>query len=109
MKESQFGFEYSWADLQPIRPLMVVVLIAQILGAAVSLALARFPNLFESLWFGGAIATFPAFVIGAVLQAKLRPGSLGENRIMVRRLGMIALLLTVIAIAMPVLGFGRAP
>jgi len=109
MKESQFGFEYSWADLQPIRPLAITVIAAQVLGAAVGLAAPQFPHWFESLWFGAALATFPAFVVGALLQTKLRPGTLSENRVMVRRLGMIALLLSVIAVAMSVLGWGRAP
>jgi hypothetical protein len=109
MKESKFGFEYSWADLQPIRILVLTVLVAQCLGAAAGLAFPRFPHWFHSLWFGGAMATFPAFLLGAALQGRLRPDSLGQNRVMVRRLGLIALLLTAIAIAMPVLGFGHAP
>ena len=103
MKESQFGFEYSWADLKPIRALMVIVITAQLLGAAVSVLLSRFPDWFESAWFGGAVATFPAFLVGAAVQARVRPGSLSENKVMVRRLGLIAALLTAIAFAMPML------
>jgi hypothetical protein len=106
MKESQFGFEYSWADLKPIRVLMVTIITAQLLGGAVGLLVPRFPGWFESFWFGGAVATFPAFLLGAVIQAQVRPGSLSENKVMVRRLGLIAALLTAIAFAMPVLGFG---
>lgn len=107
MKESQFGFEYSWSDLRPIRALAVVVFGAQIIGAALGLMLPRFPRWFESMWFGGALATFPAFLIGLLVQARLKPGSLSEHKVMVRRLGLIAAFLTVFAIAMPLFGFGQ--
>ena len=107
MKESQFGFEYSWADLQPVRALAVIVFGAQIAGALVGLVFPQFPRWLESLWFGGAIATFPAFLVGLVVQSRLRPGSITENRIMVRRFGFIALFLSAFALAMPLFGFGK--
>ena len=107
MKESQFGFSYSWSDLQPVRALVVTVGAAQVLGAIIGLAVPRFPDWFESLWFGAAVATFPAFLIGLAIQVRIKPGSLSENKVMVRRLGLIAVFLTVIAFAMPILGFGR--
>ena len=106
MKESQFGFEYSWADLQPIRALFVTVLVAQIIGAAAGLFLSDSESWFLRLWFGGAVATFPAFVLGLVVQTRARPGSISENRVIVRRLGLIALLLSIAAPLMAKLGFG---
>lgn len=107
MKESQFGFQYSWADLQPVRALAVIVFGAQIAGALAGLAFPQFPRWFESLWFGAAIATFPAFLVGLVVQSRLRPGSLTENRTMVRRFGLISLFLSAFALAMPLFGFGE--
>lgn len=107
MKETPFGFEYSWSDLKPVRVLAVTVLVAQVAGAALGFTFQRFPDWFESVWFGAALATFPAFLVGLVAQAGVRPGSIAENATMVRRLGLIALFLTFFAIAMPVLGFGK--
>jgi hypothetical protein len=107
MKESQFGFQYSWSDLQPVRALAVIVVGAQIAGALAGLAFPHFPRWFESLWFGAAIATFPAFLVGMAVQSRLRPGSLTENRTMVRRLGLISLFLSAFALAMPLFGFGQ--
>ena len=107
MKESQFGFEYSWSDLKPIRALSVTVLAAQTLGAGIGLFLPRFPQWLESLWFGAALATFPAFLVGVIIQAHVKPGSVGANRVIVRRLGLISALLTIFAIAMPLFGFGQ--
>jgi hypothetical protein len=105
VKESPFGFEYSWSDLQPIRALAVTVVLAQILGALLALFLAHHSTLFLKLWFGGAVATFPAFLVGLAIQARLQPGSIGENSFMVRRFGLIALLLSLAAIFMTLLGF----
>lgn len=107
MKESRFGFEYTWSDLRPIRALSVTMLVAQILGAAVGMAVPRFPQWFESMWFGAAVCTLPAFAIGLVIQAHAKPGSLSQNKVMVRRVGLISAGLTAFALAMPLLGFGR--
>jgi hypothetical protein len=107
MKESQFGFEYTWEDLQPVRALALIVFGVQIAGGLAGLAFPQFPRWFESMWFGAAIATFPAFLVGLVVQSKLSPGSISENRTMVRRLGLIALFLSAFAIAMPFFGFGK--
>jgi hypothetical protein len=108
MRESQLGFEYSWADLKPIRVLAVTVIALQLVGAAVGLALPRFPGWFESLWFGAAITTFPAFLLGAFLQSRLTPGRISQHKVMVWRCGLIAAVLSAAALAMSILGFGNA-
>jgi hypothetical protein len=105
MKDSAWGFEYTWADLQPVRALAVTVIAGQVAGGLLGVLFPQFSRWFESLWFGAAFATLPAFVVGAVIQAYLRPGSLGENKVMVRRLGIVACLLAAFALAMPMLGF----
>ena len=105
MKESQLGFEYSWSDVQPVRALVVTITAAQIGGAILGLLFASRSSWILNLWFGGAVATFPAFLVGLYLQAHIRPGSIAQNHIMVRRIGLIALLLSIVAVFMPVLGF----
>lgn len=101
MKESQFGFEYSWEDLRPVRPLTIIVFGAQIVGGAVGAFLHPFPRIFVCLWFGAAILTLPAFLVGLVVQSRVKPGSLRENIVMVRRLGLIAAFLSAMAIGIP--------
>lgn len=105
MRESQLGFEYSWADLQPIRALVLVVLAAQLVCMVLGLLYAPQGEWFHRLWFGGAIATLPAFVVGLLVQSWVRPGSIGQNVVMVRRLGLIAAVLSLVAFFMPQLGF----
>ena len=105
MKESQLGFEYSWADLQSIRALAVTVILLQIAGLVLGLALAHQSTWLLRAWFGGALVTFPAFLLGLAIQSRVQPGGISENRVLVRRLGLIAFLLSAMAVGMPVLGF----
>jgi undecaprenyl pyrophosphate phosphatase UppP len=104
MKESQFGFHYTWADLQPVRPLAVTVFAAQIIGMILGWLFGKHPELFMKLWFGGALATLPAFLLGLVVQKQMRPGSISENSTMVWRMGLVATAITLVAIAFPNLG-----
>jgi hypothetical protein len=106
MRESQLGFQYSWADLQPVRALAITVLVAQLAGALLGFFFAAQSSWFMRLWLGGALATFPAFLVGLAIQSRIRPGSIGENRVLVRRLGLIAFLLSVVAAFMPMLELG---
>ena len=84
-----------------MHPLFIAVLVAQVLGAALGLIVEQFPATFENLWFGGAIATFPGFLVGLPVQRQIRPESIAENRVMVRRVGLVALILTVGGVTMP--------
>jgi hypothetical protein len=101
MKESQFGFSYSWGDLQPVRPLFLTMLVAQVLGAAVALWLAAYPSWFDNAWTGGAAATFPGFLVGLSIQYRLRPVAVSEHRVLVRRMGLLALVFSLAAFVMP--------
>jgi hypothetical protein len=101
MRESQFGFEYTWDDLKVIRPLALTVLAGQLIGAGVGVLVATYANLFANIWAGAAIATFPCFLLGLVIQRQRNPDALRENRTMVRRLGLIALVLSLAVFVMP--------
>src|SRR5579863_2456209 len=108
MRESPFGFAYSWSELFSVRALAITVLVFQILGAGLGVTFKRFPDWFESLWFGGAVASFPGFLLGLYIQSILYPGTIEQNRVMLRRLGLVALLLSCAALALPVLGLVHA-
>jgi hypothetical protein len=101
MRDNQFGFEYSWADLQPIRLLVIVVISFQVAGSVVGLWVAHFSEWFSDLWAGGAIATFPGFLLGFIAQRLRDPSSISGNRVMVRRLGLIALVISLSVLVMP--------
>ena len=101
MEENQFGFEYSWTDLRPVRTLMTVVLVFQVGGALLGLLLAHYSEWFSNVWAGGAIATLPGFVAGFIAQRAKDPASISVNKVMVRRLALVAVLLSLSAFIMP--------
>ena len=108
MRESPFGFQYSWKDLQPVRPLFLTLLAAQIIGSVICLLLAPLPQLLDNLWMGGALCTFPGYLLGLLVQLRIRPGSIEENKVMVQRMGLITFALTIAAIVLPRVGLIHA-
>ena len=60
-----------------------------------------FDTMFKSLWRGGAIASFPGFFLGAIVQAVLRPGSIQQNGGMFGFLGFMALVISAIGYYFP--------
>ncbi|MBK8073878.1 MAG: hypothetical protein IPK34_18445 [Ramlibacter sp.] len=105
MKDSPFGFSYSWSDLQAVRLLAYSSFGAQIVGSLLGFLVAPFPDMFERIWFGGASITFPAFLVGLWLEAQFHPGNITENKVMVRRMGLISAALSAASVALYV---GRA-
>lgn len=96
MQDSQFGFRYSWADLQPIRPLATTAFIVQIIGAVLGWWLAPFPVFNVNIIAGGFAASFPGFLIGLLIQLCVNPVALREQSVMVRRMGLISLLFSLL-------------
>jgi hypothetical protein len=107
MRDDHFGFGYTWKDLPPIKGLVAFVLLFQLLGLGLGALFPRFPSTFDSAWFGGAIATFPAFAAGLILQLKLNRANIIENKRMVWHLGLVAAALFAFALAMPLLGYNE--
>lgn len=107
MRDDHSGLRYTWQDLAPIRGLFAFVVLFQFIGIGIGALLPRFPSIFDSAWFGGAIATFPAFVAGLLIQLKLNRPSITENKRMVWHLGLLAAAFFVFALAMPWLGYGE--
>jgi hypothetical protein len=101
VRESQFGFRYTWEDMRPVRALSIAVLALQILGAAIGLWVAKYPTWFANLWAGGALASLPGFLFGLIVQRFASPGSLSANMVMVRRMGLIAVLMTLSVFIVP--------
>ena len=101
MSDSGLKLNYSWEDLKPVRPLFVTVLIAQAIGAALSLSAQGFSDWYQTAWFGGALATFPGYLVGLFVQRHTRPGSITSNRPAVLFLGVISLILFIAALTFP--------
>lgn len=94
MRESQFGFSYTWEDMQPVRPLIATVLVLQLLGGLSEMVASVYPSWFANLWGGGALATLPGYLLGLLIQRQVNAQRIREHIVMVRRMGLIALALT---------------
>jgi hypothetical protein len=101
MKENQSGFDFNWGEFQPLRALSVVIAVAQCAGVGVSLWVGHYPSWFENLWFGGALATFPGYLVGLAVQGHLKPNSLVVCRPLARRMGMVSAVLSLAAFVVP--------
>lgn len=101
MEESPFGFEYSWEDLQPVRALAITVLVAQFVGAGLGWAVAAYSEWFLNLWVGAAFATLPGYVVGLLIQHIADPEALGDNHVMVTRIGLVAAVLSLMGFFAP--------
>ena len=107
MRDDHFSFRYTWSDLAPIRGLFAFVVVFQVIGLGLGALFPRFPGIFDSAWFGGAIATLPSFVAGVLIQLKLNRPSITDNKRLVWHLGLVAAALFAFALAMPLLGYGE--
>jgi hypothetical protein len=101
MAQSDYNFEYSWEDLKPVRPLSVCMLVAQVLGLLAGLVFGRDGGWVERAFVWGASATFPGYLLGLWVQTVMMPGSLGRNRVMVRRVGWLAAFFSLFALVFP--------
>ena len=101
MKENDSGFDVNLGDFQPLRALSLVIAAAQCVGVGVSLFVGHYPTWFENLWFGGALATFPGYLIGLAVQHQLKPNSLVVCRALVRRMGLVSAVLSLAAFVVP--------
>lgn len=104
MKESQFSFEYSEKDLEPVRPLFTTMIVVQVLAALVAAVRHWLPTLTENLVIVAFLAAFPGYLVGLYVQTIRVPGSLGHNKILVRRLGFIAAFLSANALVFFIAG-----
>ena len=87
------------SELKPLWPMLLMIGVAQILGAWDGRTAYDLPTLFDRIWAGGAVMTLPGFVVGLIAQKMLRPGVLGEKRLTILLIGGIATILTLAALA----------
>ena len=87
-------------DLKSVWRIIVAVLLCQLVGGAITLALSMHHFWFMNLWLGGAAGTLPGFALGVVWQLK----SIAPDR---RWIG-VASFLGFLAIAIAGMAFGVA-
>jgi hypothetical protein len=95
-------------DAQPVAVLFWTIVITIIIGGIVGMAIGYYPDWFINMWLGGALAGFPAFLSGLLIQSKLTPGRLSQNKGVVYFLGSITLAVSSVAIFGLILGWFSA-
>jgi hypothetical protein len=90
----------TFSDLKSVWRIIVAVILCQLVGGAVGLAVSMHHFWFMNLWLGGAAGTLPGFVLGVVWQLKSRP----EGRSWVG----IAFFFGFLAVAITAMAFGVA-
>ena len=108
MREHSSGFEHERGEFQPLRALSLVIAASQCVGAGVSLWVGHYPGWFENLWFGGALATLPGYLVGLAVQRHVSPNSMVLCRTLIKRMGLVSVVLTLSALAVPLGAFGTA-
>ncbi|QWP77643.1 hypothetical protein J5226_04320 [Lysobacter sp. K5869] len=98
MRETPYGFHYSWSDLEPIRPLTLTVFATQLAGSALGYFGLPVESAFDRIWIGGAFATLPGYLAGCAVQYLVQPQRFDEHALMIKRFGGIAVALSVVAL-----------
>ena len=96
LNRSDFG-----AELVALWRVVVAVVLAQIVGGAVSVCVGSFGFWFIDFWYGGAVATVFGYAIGLVWQTKVVRESWGKHRSMLLFMGLASLVLCVAAFVLP--------
>lgn len=100
MQRSVFHINYSWADLKPIRPAVIIVGAFQLLGAGLGYLYLGLSNWFDNLWFGGAFTTLPGAILGICFLYMTRADSIKANRLMCVHFLLVASTLTIVGLLM---------
>jgi hypothetical protein len=106
MIEESSGLEFNRGEFRPLRALSLVIAAAQCVGAGMSLWVGHYPGWFENLWFGGALATFPGYLIGLAVQRQVSPNSLVVCRTLIKRMALVSIVLSLSALVVPLGAFG---
>jgi len=89
----------AWSQLWAVRWLSGTFLILQLIFGAIGVWAFSYRSPFINFWMGAALSMVPGFVIGFFIQRRMNPAKLSENDFTVRLLGLMAVAVTVFAVA----------
>ena len=89
-----------WQIIKPVWRILVIILIIQIVGGITAVSDNIYGHIVVDFWFGGAVSTFPGFLIGLVWH-KFSVKDLSKDSGVILFVGLICLILTIAAFVMP--------
>src|SRR5450631_2515585 len=97
MKSHRDPFSYS--KLWEVRWLTGTFVAIQLLFGMVGTVVFSYRSTFENFWMGGALSMIPGFLVGLLIQHNAAPAKISENKWTVVLLGLIALIVSGVAMA----------
>lgn len=90
-----------WMLIKPIWRILLATAVIQIAGGIIGIISSKYGHPFVDFWYGGAISTFPGFVIGSIWHHYTSPEKLINNKLTFLFIGAICLCLMISAFFMP--------
>ncbi|MES9880129.1 MAG: hypothetical protein ABW185_04530 [Sedimenticola sp.] len=87
--------------IKPIWRILLAAFVVQLAGGIVGIVNSKYNLPFIDFWYGGAISTFPGFIIGALWHQLSSADEISDNKLAFLFIGAICLCLTVSALFMP--------
>ena len=89
-----------WKMIKPIWRILLMVLIIQIVGGTSAATDDIYGHVVVDFWFGGAVSTFPGFLLGLIWQ-KISVKNFQKDFGVILFVGLISLILSIAAFVMP--------
>jgi F0F1-type ATP synthase assembly protein I len=90
-----------WELIKPIWRVLLLAFVVQLCGGIAGVLMMKFGHPFIDFWYGGAMATFPGFILGALWSHFADAQSLKSNIFAIAFVGAICISLTIAAFLMP--------
>jgi len=90
-----------WDLVKPIWRVLLFTFIVQLIGGVISLLISPYGHPFLDFWYGGAILTFPGFLIGSIWHQYAAPSKLNNHKLAFCFIGLICFCLLLAALFFP--------
>ena len=90
-----------WEHIKPIWRILLAAIVVQLAGGVISIISSKYGHPFIDFWYGGAISTFPGFIIGSFWHHHSSPEKLKYHKFAFFFIGAICLCLMIFAFFMP--------
>jgi len=106
--KTHYTLKEQWEFVKPIWRIMLAVLLVQLVAGLTSIVIGRYEHPFLDFWFGGAVSTFPGFILGLLWQTYSSKETIKNNLLAIGFIGSLCLIVTSAAFFMPLEQFSLA-
>ncbi len=106
--KTYYSLKEQWEFVKPIWRVLLIALLAQLAGGLALIIIAKYEHVFLDFWFGGAISTFPGFILGLLWQVSSSNETIKNNLLVIVFVGVLCFSLTLGAFFIPLEQFSVA-